>query len=163
MTMKRKDLISVIEKINKGLWEKQVKGDIILYNNTCLSYLENRNEAIEQLEILCSPKQMIKEMFTRQEYEKLFSSKIQKDISKNEKVRLHTKLSNLNIYCQSLEYILAMKMKQARWDDLIAIGRLVRILHIADIRHLEELIEEFYNLNQIDERLLDEVAIKFIK
>lgn len=163
MVIERDGLMRVIKEINKRLWKKQVKGDIILYNDTCLSYLEKRREPIDQLEVLYSPKQTIDKMFTKEGYEELFDSSIQNDISKNEKLRLYHKLSNLNIYVQYPEYILAMKIKRARCADLKAIEWLVRILKITDVGQLEHLIEEFYNLNQIDEQMIDEVAERFLR
>jgi len=163
MIIERDGLMRVIKKINRRLMKKQVKGDIVLYNDTCLSYLKKRQEPIDQLEVLYWPKDIIDKMFTSEGREELFDSSIKNDISKGEKLELCTKLSHLSIYCQSLDYILAMKIKRAKCADLKAIEWLVRKLRIGNVSQLESLLEEFYHLNQIDERMIDEVATRFLR
>ena len=163
MIIEREGLMRVIKKINRRLMKKQVKGDIVLYNDTCLSYLKKRQEPIDQLEVLYWPKDIIDKMFTSEGHEELFDSSIKNDISKGEKLELCTKLSHLSVYCQSLDYILAMKIKRAKCADLKAIEWLVRTLRIANVSQLESLLEEFYNLNQIDDRMIDEVATRFLR
>ena len=163
MIIEREGLMRVIKKINRRLMKKQVKGDIVLYNDTCLSYLKKRQEPIDQLEVLYWPKDIIDKMFTSEGHEELFDRSIKNDISKGEKLELCTKLSHLSVYCQSLDYILAMKIKRAKCADLKAIEWLVRTLRIANVSQLESLLEEFYNLNQIDDRMIDEVATRFLR
>ena len=163
MIIERDGLMRVIKEINRRLSKKQVKGDIVVYNDTCLSFLQKRQEPIDQLEVLYYPKEIIDKMFTSEGHEELFDSSIQNDISKSERLILHTKLSSLRIHYQSPEYILAMKIKRAKCADLKAIEWLVRTLRIANVSQLESLLEEFYNLNQIDDRMIDEVAIRFLR
>lgn len=158
MVLERESLMRVIKQVNKSLQKKNIKGDIILYNDTCLSYLEKRHDPIDQLEVIYSPKSTIDKMFTRDEYERLFDRSIKNDISKNEKLRLYTKISNTSVYCQSLDYILAMKIKRGKYSDLEEIEKMARMLHISDIKQLENLIEEFYIFNEIDEKMIDEVV-----
>ena len=163
MVIDRESLLSVMIEINRRLQKQRKRGEIILYNDTAMSFTRVWNEPFSTIEARCYPFQTIKEMFKEEGFKEVFSSEIHVHRAKHENIQKYKEFSNLKIYVALTEYILAMKIKMARCEDLRKIEYLLKETNIETEAELEKIVYRYYQPNQIDERMIGEVAYRFLK
>lgn len=163
MVIVRESLLRVMLEINRRLQKQRKRGEIILYNDTAMSFIRVWDEPFATIEARCYPFQTIKKMFTEEGFGEVFSCEIHEHIAKHEHIKKYEELSNLKVYVALTEYILAMKIKMARCEDLRKIEYLLRETNIETEAELEKLVYRYYQPTQIDERMIGEVAYRFLK
>ncbi len=156
--------------MNEKLIEKNVSAYINVYGGAVMCLVFNSRDNTRDIDALFEPESTLKEIAAEiaQEYklnDDWFNDEIKLFRPETAQNRLFKSWSNLKLFVPSAEYMFALKCYSARFGkskDIEDIRFLIKYLGISKFSQAINIIEKFFDLNQIRgevrEYLLDELG-----
>lgn len=168
--MNKNDILTYLGIMNEKLKEKNVSAYVNVYGGAVMCLLFNSRDNTKNIDALFEPESVLKEIAAdiAREYKlnrDWFNDEIKLFSPETAQNKLFKSWSNLKIYVPSAEYMFALKCYSARFGkskDLEDMRFLVKYLGISTFSQAVNIIEKFFDLNQIRgevrEYLLDELG-----
>lgn len=168
--MNKKDILDYFDIMNEKLKEKNVSAYVNVYGGAVMCLVFNARDNTRDIDALFEPESVLKEIASEIAIEhKLnsdwFNDEIKLFRPETTQNSLFKSWSHLKLYVPSAEYMFALKCYSARFGkskDLEDMRFLIKYLGISTFSQAVNIIEKFFDLNQIRgevrEYLLDELG-----
>lgn len=153
----RAEIMRYLEQINEALKERNRRGEICLFGGAVMCLVFESRDSTKDVDALFAPtselytiiKNIADEHHLPSDW---LNNSVKGFVSHHHDVRLFRKMSHLDIYAASPEYMFAMKCLAARtYDskDVEDIRFLLRYLNIPTVENALTILEQFYPKNRI--------------
>lgn len=145
--MNTREIKKALEKLNEKLKEKGILGEVGLYGGAVMCMALDARESTKDIDDIFYPKADIYKAIKIVAEELGIEEDWLNDAVKGFMSDNNEKLTNLNIYVASPQYMFAMKALSCRMDnknELNDIKFLIDYLGITSIEQAEDIIYEFY-------------------
>lgn len=155
--LRRTEIMKYFELMNERLQQKGLKGEICLFGGAVMCLVFQSRDTTKDIDAVFAPTSEMYEIIKQIAEEHHLASDwlnpaVKGFVSKNHDIRLFRKMTNLEIYTASPEYMLTMKCLAARTYESKDIEDIRFLLHHLDIRTVEQAmrtLEKFYPQNRI--------------